>query len=471
MKRAFWTRSLSGQLILVMLLAVALSQGISMLVYRAEHAYTVGKVVQQECLGRAFSAYRLAQSVPAGQRAEVLEKTWTPLTRYWYATQPPGDPAEWQLAAKTYLLQPVTSVSVRVPKEDKSLFHNQPMLEHLNAADWQVVPADGALLRRPAQVLALKKWNGFGIAIELDDGTWVNTAFAKPDYLVQPTFTPGYYVALGVTALIFCVTALFIARRVSRPLRRLEEGAERLGRGEELEVLPEEGPDDIRGLIRSFNRMQTRLRRFLEDRTRMLGAIGHDLRTPITSMRLRAEYISDHETREKMMATLDEMHAMTEAALAFARSESATESTRVVDLEALLGSLCDDLSDLGWQVEFAGNGARLPLACRPEALRRAVRNVVENAIRYGDKAKVSLQADAEGADITVEDEGPGIPEADRERVFSPFVRLEASRNRDTGGVGLGLSIARTILRGHGGDIQLADGPSGLRVQMHVPRGA
>jgi signal transduction histidine kinase len=184
-------------------------------------------------------------------------------------------------------------------------------------------------------------------------------------------------------------------------------------------------------------------------------------------MRLRAEFVSDEETRQKLLTTLNEMQAMTEATLAFAREDATQEPTRTVDLSALLESLCADLADLGWDVTFS-NGEKIPYRCRADALRRAVRNLIENAVRYGERARVALTRTRDGIEITVDDDGPGIPEADMERVFGPFVRLESSRNRATGGVGLGLSIARTIVRAHGGDIALANHNS-LRATVKLPR--
>jgi signal transduction histidine kinase len=200
----------------------------------------------------------------------------------------------------------------------------------------------------------------------------------------------------------------------------------------------------------------------------MLAAISHDLRTPLTSLRLRAEFVTDEETREKLLGTIEEMQAMTEATLVFAREEATGEPTRTVDLAALLESLCADLADLGWSVSFA-EAEPMAYRCRADALRRALRNLIENAVRYGGQARVALGASADGIEITIDDDGPGIPPQDLERVFQPFVRLELSRNRSTGGVGLGLAIARGIIRAHGGDILLANRPHGLRALLRLPR--
>jgi signal transduction histidine kinase len=214
--------------------------------------------------------------------------------------------------------------------------------------------------------------------------------------------------------------------------------------------------------------MQARLQRFVEDRTRMLAAIGHDLRTPLTSLRLRAEFVSDPELQEKMLNTINEIQTMTEAALAFARAEATVERTRSVDLSALVESLCDDLAELSQDVTFI-DSPKINYRCRADALRRAVRNLIENAVRYGERARVSLTGSAESIDIVVEDDGPGIPEGAIEQVFAPFFRIEHSRNRETGGVGLGLSIARAIARHHGGDILLANQRNGMRAIISLPR--
>lgn len=447
-----WMRSLTGQWIILMLLALMLSQLVFYFIYRAEQLRAVLELRRDEVLARATSVATLVETVDPALYPEILRATNTGVVRLWLDANAPQDSAEWQATARIHLLQS--------PRP--------PALEDLNTqtdTGWEPLPVENATTRSAVQLLPLKSWNGFGLSIPVKNGLWLHTVYARPQSISGPPLS--YYLSLGITALLLILVSVLLARRVGRPLRKLTASAESLGRGEEVELLPEVGADDIRGTAAAFNRMQLRLRRFVEDRTRMMAAISHDLRTPITSMRLRAEFIEDAEMKHKFIASLDEMQAMTESTLAFAREEAATEPTRVIDINALIESLCADLADLGWDVHFADEH-RVPLRCRPNAFRRALRNVIENAVRYGNRARVSLKVEKDGLDVLVEDDGPGIDAKDQERVFDPFVRLEESRNRSTGGVGLGLSIARSILRSHGGDIQLSSGSPGLRVCLHLP---
>lgn len=461
---------LSGRLILLMLGALALSQALSMLVSRFERNQAVRGILRDECLGRMASALRLMEATPASQRSEQLEAVATPLARYWLSDEPPADVGSWTQIARSHLLKPVPAAG-REGRAQESLFVGDALLNREVSETWTLLPADATLLRRTAHLLAVPEWNGFGVVTPLHDGKWLNMIYSKPTILSAASPSLGYYITLALLVALLAFATWLIARHITEPLRRLTDAAERLGRGEDVPLLPRDGPTDIEHTITTFNRMQVRLRRFIEDRTRMLAAIGHDLRTPITTMRLRAEFVKDQETREKLLATLSEMQAMTEATLAFARSEATAEPVRNVDLPSLLDSLCDDLSELGWEVSFENLvGDRVACPCRPDSLRRAVRNVIENAVRYGTRARVFLDKTPCAYAILVDDEGPGIAPEDRERVFQPFVRLEHSRNSETGGVGLGLSIARSVLRGHGGDIVLEDGPDnkGLRVRLLLP---
>jgi signal transduction histidine kinase len=214
--------------------------------------------------------------------------------------------------------------------------------------------------------------------------------------------------------------------------------------------------------------MSQRLMATLETQRAMMVAIAHDLRTPIATLRLRAEFVGDEEAKARILDTLTEMQSMTEAVLDAARTSQTGEQSRHVDIAALAESLVADMSEIGGDVTFAGGGA-VHCMCRTGEVRRALRNIIENALRYGKRARVSVTASEETVTINVDDDGPGIPNEDMERVFEPFARLEASRSRETGGYGLGLSIARLIARSHGGDVKLKNrSDGGLRATLSLP---
>jgi signal transduction histidine kinase len=307
---------------------------------------------------------------------------------------------------------------------------------------------------------------GLLFSARLEDGRWLNVGMG-----IMPPLTSWALptlLSMVFTAASICIIVLLMVQRITRPLGKLAEVAELIGRGDSITPIPEEGPADIRQTIRAFNRMYERLQRFVQDRTRMLAAISHDLRTPITCLRLQAELIEDREARGKILETLDEMQRMTEATLTFSRDEASTEVSRTVDLNALIDSLCQDLAEMGMDVKFEG-GKKIPYPCRPTSLKRAIRNLIENAVTYGGRARVMLQPSDGEFRILIQDDGPGIPEQDRERVFQPFVRLEESRSKQTGGNGLGMAIARSIVRKHGGDIHLDSvNDRGLTVTIVLP---
>jgi signal transduction histidine kinase len=472
MKR-WWMRSLAGQMVVLLLFALVLSQVVGFVVYRDERTQVLRDALKEEFLQRTAAVARLLDAAPADLHGEILRAGASGITRYWLASAP-VDARTWQEHAVSHLmhaLPPRPESKQPAPVVDDNHPASNPYLAGATLQPsanigWQELPAGAWPLGREAKLLQLNDWNGFGVAVPLSNGVWLNAVYAKP--VLVPGFTYRTFIALGIAALALTFVAIIMARRIAYPLRQITHAAERIGVGEEVEPIRESGPDDLRATAAAFNRMQTRLRRFIEDRTRMLAAVGHDLRTPITSMRLRAEFVSDEDIREKLIASLDEMQAMTEATLAFAREDATKEETRTVDLSALLESLCNDLADLGWDVTFK-NGEKIPFRCRPEALRRAVRNLVENAVRYGERARVTVTPRGGVVEIVVEDDGDGIPEEEFERVFQPFVRLEASRNRQTGGVGLGLSIARSLVRSHGGDVLLFNG-NGLQAVVRLPHG-
>ncbi|MGE4480301.1 ATP-binding protein [Acidocella sp.] len=288
-----------------------------------------------------------------------------------------------------------------------------------------------------------------------------------------PWRSPGFATAFIVMMFLGGIVITLAVRQLLVPVKTLAAAAETFGRDVvNAKPLPEEGPSEIVTAARAFNTMAARIRRFVEDRTFLLTAIGHDLRTPITRLKLRAEYMEDDEQRAKMLADLDEMEAMVAATLAFGKDITTTEPVARLDLASLLRTIVDEVADIDPDradaVDYTGPD-HLPVNARPLALKRALSNLITNAMKYGDAARVTLRVPVKGvARIDIDDDGPGIPEEERERVFEPFRRLETSRNRETGGSGLGMSIARNIVRAHGGDIVLENQAQGLRVSVTLP---
>ncbi|MDX0109388.1 HAMP domain-containing protein [Sinorhizobium meliloti] len=471
----WWRKSLAAQFICFLLMALVLSQVIGFLISWDERDKALRAASKGEFLSRTASLATLLESIPPGFHTDVLRASGTTYTRFWMSGQDPVDTLAWRKQAVAQLEEPLPNLlpAYRPPELTSAAPAKTPsgkglqLFERAIASEgWTRLSSDIWTLPRFAKFLPLGDSHGMGLAVQLSDGRWLNSVYRKT--MPNPFWNTQSLVSLAVTATTLALIGVFVANRMARPMRRLAGAAEALGRGQSVEPLPETGPDDIRRTTEAFNRMQARLTRFVEDRTRMLAAISHDLRTPLTSLRLWAEFVTDSDAQQKMMATIEEIQTMTEAALAFAREEAVTEATRTVNLTALIESLCDDLADLGQNVTFL-DSPKITYRCRPDGLRRAVRNLIENAVRYGNEARVQLNETPSSVRIAIEDKGPGIPEADFERVFEPFFRLESSRNRETGGVGLGLSIARATVRHHGGDITLSRLKNGLSATITLPK--
>jgi len=307
----------------------------------------------------------------------------------------------------------------------------------------------------------------FTVQIALRDGSWVTF-----DSQLSPQAT-AMPLRLALTLLILLGTVIVLSlvavRWVTGPLAALATAAEKLGEDINRPPLPETGPSEAQRAARAFNTMQQRLSRFITDRTRVLTAMSHDLKTPITRLRLRAEMLEDEALRAKFAKDLEEMEAMVAQTLDFMRDASTQEALQRVDAMALLESLQTDYQDTGSRVEIEGSIAH-PYTGRPLALRRCLTNLVDNAIRYGGGARIMAEDAGDRLTIRILDDGPGIPEQELQHAFEPFFRGEASRNRETGGTGLGLGIARNIARAHGGDIVLRNrAEGGLEAILTLPR--
>ena len=469
-------RSLAGQLIGLLLIALFVAQAVSIWIFHDERRIALIEVARDNILMRAVSIAKLIDETPKPMHDRVLEASSSRFTAFWVAETPVvgetgDDGTEDRLQAfLSNRFSPPRDVRLDLidPRSRK------PVTEDITDGN-----EDDDRPKRPSWHKPSDRGHGgklhkimrghvdLALSIPLSDGSFLNveTSYRPPPRPLMPLL-----VQLGLMALAVVLIVAFAVRRVSRPLRDLANAAERLGRGEDVTALNATGPMEVRTVTVAFNSMQDRLTRFVRDRTRMLAAISHDLRTPITSLRLRAEFIEDDENREKIIETLEEMGQMTEATLAFARDEAAKEEARPTDLGSLLESLAGDQQDLGHQVTV-NEADRLVISCRPMALKRAFRNLIENGIRYGEAVEVDLARDGKEAVVTISDQGPGIPEDRLADVFEPFVRLEESRSEETGGIGLGLAIARSIIHAHGGTIKLENGDDrGLKAVVRLPIG-
>lgn len=483
-----WPRSLAGQMIALLLLALVALQAISVFLFLDERRHAVRAADRAQVLSRTLSIVRLLGDTPAELSERIVETASGPRLRYWLAQDSavaPGDAAHRDNPLRNHLADMLDGTQARdvlvrietaapgafmpwdrmMRRGWRSRMHRDHMDDHGDHDDddddddaahpwrWRGQPHPIAL--------------SLTIAVQLADRRWLNAATLLPP--AAPAWAWSTLTWLALMALAVTLIVVFSVRRITRPMRALAGAAERLGRGEEVPPLAEEGPREVRQTAQAFNVMVERLQRFVRDRTRMLAAVSHDLRTPITSLRLRAEFVEDPQVREKILETLAEMQEMVEAVLSFARDDAAREETRPMDLTALIASLCDDLAEGGLDVYFPETQA-FHYHCRPVSLKRALTNIIENAAAYGMRARVAVTGLESAYEITIDDDGPGIPESDLERVFDAFLRLETSRSRDTGGAGLGLAIARSIVRGHGGDITLTNRPGGgLRATIRLPK--
>lgn len=303
------------------------------------------------------------------------------------------------------------------------------------------------------------------VSIALQDGNVLTTPLPPFRRRLGPTlYLLGTLLFVGVSVLLLSVWA---ARALSAPLRRLADAAERFSVGGSDAPLAEQGPMEVKRAAEALNEMRGRVRRLVEDRTRMLAAISHDLRTPITRLRLRAEEIGQEPLKKQMIRDLETMQAMVQSALAFLRDQTAPCHKTVNDLPTLLQTLCDDFSDLGHAVSYAGP-AHLYVECDQERLTRAVNNLIDNALKFGTKAELRVQTlPTGGVAIDVQDDGPGIADAEKPRVLEPFYRGDAARSlNEKDSFGLGLSITRAIIEAQGGSLSLLDAkPSGLVARL------
>jgi signal transduction histidine kinase len=474
-------QTLFGQTLLLLLLGIGLSLLAGSWIYvsaRQEAVRAVGGLAAAE---RIINLSRLIEDVPVDWRERIVAGANDTAFRIRLTSTKPASATVGSVTPEaahieSYLKEALPSHKVHVVLAvDGRETHAGPWRHH---GPWpggargiggpMAGPGDqGPMMHGPFARWNMS-WRALHAGVELKGGQWLEFSTTLPD--TGPTMSPRLILALGVMATMIALLTAWAARRLTAPLTLLADAAERLGRDVRAPPLAVSGSRELRSAAHAFNEMQKSLKRLIENRTQMLGAISHDLRTQLTLLRLRAETVDQVDDRDRMLKTIGEMEDMLTATLTFARDEATSEIDKRIDIGAFVSTIADDMSDAGLAVQTGSIESGVVAEYKPLALRRALTNLIDNAVKYGGKATVGMRATTTQVEITVEDEGPGIPEDQLGRVLQPFVRLEESRNRDTGGIGLGLAIAASITEAHGGALTLSNRrDGGLKVTIALPR--
>lgn len=460
--------SLGGQLTLAMLASIILLFIVNIYAVCLMQVKFLGKM-EKERSDNIAAFYLLLSEMGQEMRRDVLSK----MTDFRHATKRslafalmPGPPG-WQGA------QPQAKQAVGILEKQLATnnipaipeIHARTLRRHdsLGSDPWSAVARDSA---GPQNFPLLQ------MAIRLDDTNWLS--ITQPLYTNEPKLVWMQRLVFILEFAAFGILVLFLLHKLIRPFLQMSQAAERVGKNPEVALpLPEEGCKEIREAAQSFNRMQARIRENLAERDRMLAAMAHDLRTPLTRAQLRIEAVEPEELREKLLDNLGEVRSIAEQSLELSRSLKISEKLVPVDIVAFMQSRVDDHAEMGFPVSFRERGEDITPAAvltRPLCLQRCVDNLLRNAVMYGGKAEVDISLSGSEVTIDICDNGPGIPEQYLERIFEPYFRLEGSRNRESGGTGLGLSIARNMILRNSGTLTLENrAEGGLRARIVLPR--
>ena len=465
-------RSLFSRLLLVQLSVLVVALLVSFAIHMHERGEALTQASGMQAAERIADIVKLLEPLAAAERRRIVQAFSAPPLTISLEQRPldvPGPDAEGGARAALFgaMLRrflgdgrPAAVAVTEVPAALAPMARKGPGF---------MGPGPGAPWRAPGGAMHFGSQAGFSFVaqVQLKDGALV-TFDSR-----QPGDTAGwpYRLLLSLAVLLTAVIAvsLVAVRWATRPLNELADAADELGRNIDRPPMPEKGPLEVARAARAFNTMQARLAGYLRERTATLAAMSHDLKTPVTRLRLRAELLDDGVLKDKIAQDLEEMESMVHATLDFMRGVANTEQARPLDVTALLESLQADAADMGGQVALEGAIAR-PYLGRPQALKRCLGNLVDNALKYGKAATLLMQDSEDRLVIRIRDQGPGISEQELERVFEPFYRVESSRSRNTGGTGLGLSIARQIAGLHGGSLELHNlAGGGLEAVLTLPR--
>lgn len=460
--------TIKGRVIIVLLVFLSLSQLIGLWLYAQRSNMTTGLLHDALLADCIASISKLTERTPVQERTAILSLVSGPLVRFSVAsgpalgeTLPEGTRLHFYEHMLSAFLERPLLHGIRVGYAEKDGERIKDMLATMHRS------AHVEISHIPPRPLAeIRPLGMVTTEVQLADGSWMQAA--SPLLSVSPFSAWKIGTALAVMLTSVLLVAGWVLQRWTQPLTYFAAAAERLGTDIQAPFLREEGPFEVRTAAKAFNRMQERIRRLVQDRTALAAAIAHDLGTPITRLRLRVEEIADEEIRSSILQDVQQMRRMITATLGFARLDFTAECPEMLDMMSLVQRVADDVTDTDADIEIHGP-MRLPVRSKPIALQRALTNVAENAIKYGKSARIYVAERSGTIEIAIEDDGPGIPEALQAEVFEPFRRLPQSTGDDIDGSGLGLTVARSLIRGLGGDITIANRTEGgLRVTISMP---
>lgn len=432
--------TLSRRIALTIVAAMLASLTLNALFVQVAGTWARPPIERTGLLEQIAATTRVIEAAPAQLRAQLADAASNPMLE-----------VSWKAHRVDFSL-PEGGAQIEAGKTPvlRQLLGDDREIEVFHPGDW---PKDSPQARYVALV-------------HLNDDSWLSFTPPERSWGLNASARIAVIIFLGLVATL--LVAWIATRQLANPLQRFTNAARRFGADLSAPPIEIEGPQEIRQAIIAFNTMQAQIQHFIGERTHMLASISHDLRAPLTRMRLRSEFMEDLDHQRKLIRDVEEMQSMINSALAFFREETHLEQSTAFDLSELLQTIIDEYRDQDTTVDFTGP-AHLVYVGRPLGIKRVIVNLLENAVKYGQGPRIALRSDKHSIYIEVSDEGPGIPEDALQRVFDPFFRLETSRNRDTGGVGLGLSAARAIVREQGGELTLSNrNGAGLVARVELP---
>jgi len=457
MNIALWPRdSIARRFALTVALAVAVTWSLVGLFFVFGGVWAQPSLERSGLLEQAANMVRIIEAAPPPIRKQLAAAASTGATR-----------ADWYAATS-----PVSTVLERAtgeaPEHIRTVMEKRLGDRRLVVVTLKPHGSSDVLMSTPEFREQRTKYpHGYVLAVQQSDGGWL--VFTAPERLWGLPWQERWPLWVAFLTVSTGIVSTIATRQLVRPIRKFAEAIRLFGTNPQAPPMAETGPRELTSVITSFNEMQAQIQKFVAYRTAMLAAISHDLRTPLTRIRLRGELIEDEVQQARLFRDVDELQAMVDGALAFFRGDADEEAVTSFDLPVVLQTIANDYADQDIEITYVGPSHAVYRG-RPFALKRAFTNLIENAVKYGTPPTIELSCQEKTITIMVRDQGPGIPTEALERVFSPFYRLESSRNRTTGGVGLGLTAALAIIRGHGGDVVLSNLPAGgLGALVTLPR--